>query len=455
MIITGVLVMPKRKTQGEFEKEILSLFPNIEVLGRYFNSSTPVLFRCKRCGHEWNQEPNNLLHSHGCTICSGAQYEMKTREAFISELSQINPDIIVIGDYLGNKKPIMVKCVYCEHIWSPKPNNLLSGHGCPRCAKRRAAEQRIKKQESVFLEKIKAKNPFVFITSEYAGSQRPISLRCLICNYNWETTPEALLCGQSCPACYEKAVQDKKADLELITEEKKNSKPSKEDRIIASEGGTTVGQITAEEERQKKLQIAAERTIKQEKRAEERRLKKEKAIEEKKQNSLDNKVPQIASEWNYERNYPLTPKDVHYNANKKVWWRCRFGHEYECRISDRVSHGTGCKKCAKRYRISLREHTFLYYIKKYFPDVIPSYQPNWLKRKELDAFIPSLMVGIEYDGQFYHVNDRDIEKLCDKVAIIKDGVLIKHGTMEEVRGDASLESVFLELEGTGLEGADE
>jgi ABC-2 type transport system ATP-binding protein len=47
------------------------------------------------------------------------------------------------------------------------------------------------------------------------------------------------------------------------------------------------------------------------------------------------------------------------------------------------------------------------------------------------------------------------EKLCDKVAIIKDGVLIKHGTMEEVRGDASLESVFLELEGTGLEGADE
>ncbi len=47
------------------------------------------------------------------------------------------------------------------------------------------------------------------------------------------------------------------------------------------------------------------------------------------------------------------------------------------------------------------------------------------------------------------------EKLCDKVAIIKDGVLIKHGTMEEVRGDASLESVFLELEGTGLEEADE
>ena len=39
------------------------------------------------------------------------------------------------------------------------------------------------------------------------------------------------------------------------------------------------------------------------------------------------------------------------------------------------------------------------------------------------------------------------EKLCDKVAIIKGGRLIRSGTMEEVKGDTSLESVFLELEG--------
>lgn len=38
------------------------------------------------------------------------------------------------------------------------------------------------------------------------------------------------------------------------------------------------------------------------------------------------------------------------------------------------------------------------------------------------------------------------EKICDKVAIIKAGKLIKSGTMDEVKGDASLESVFLELE---------
>ena len=39
------------------------------------------------------------------------------------------------------------------------------------------------------------------------------------------------------------------------------------------------------------------------------------------------------------------------------------------------------------------------------------------------------------------------EKLCDKVAIIQAGKLVKSGTMEEVKGDTSLEDVFLELEG--------
>ena len=48
---------------------------------------------------------------------------------------------------------------------------------------------------------------------------------------------------------------------------------------------------------------------------------------------------------------------------------------------------------------------------------------------------------------FFSTHVLDVaEKLCDKVAIIKEGRLVKSGTMEEVKGDASLESVFLELE---------
>ena len=43
------------------------------------------------------------------------------------------------------------------------------------------------------------------------------------------------------------------------------------------------------------------------------------------------------------------------------------------------------------------------------------------------------------------------EKLCDKVAIIRRGQLVAHGTMEDVLGTASLEQVFLELSQNGAE----
>ncbi len=53
---------------------------------------------------------------------------------------------------------------------------------------------------------------------------------------------------------------------------------------------------------------------------------------------------------------------------------------------------------------------------------------------------------------FFSTHVLDVaEKLCDKVAIIKSGRLIASGAMEEVKGDHSLESVFLDLEGTGTE----
>ena len=48
---------------------------------------------------------------------------------------------------------------------------------------------------------------------------------------------------------------------------------------------------------------------------------------------------------------------------------------------------------------------------------------------------------------FFSTHVLDVaEKLCDKIAIIKNGKLIRSGTMEEVKGDDSLEEVFLELE---------
>ena len=49
---------------------------------------------------------------------------------------------------------------------------------------------------------------------------------------------------------------------------------------------------------------------------------------------------------------------------------------------------------------------------------------------------------------FYSTHILDVaEKLCSRVAIIKNGEIVKSGSMKEIKGDKSLENVFMELEG--------
>ena len=59
--------------------------------------------------------------------------------------------------------------------------------------------------------------------------------------------------------------------------------------------------------------------------------------------------------------------------------------------------------------------------------------------------LPKVSGGEQYVGRSLADVLEVAEKLCDKVAVIKGGKLIKAGTMDEVKGDSSLESTFLEL----------
>ncbi len=67
-------------------------------------------------------------------------------------------------------------------------------------------------------------------------------------------------------------------------------------------------------------------------------------IDEKK--TLQYTYPQIASEWDYGRNMELTPLQVSAGSNKKVWWICSKGHNYECAIGHRTSRNQGCPYCS-------------------------------------------------------------------------------------------------------------
>ena len=62
-------------------------------------------------------------------------------------------------------------------------------------------------------------------------------------------------------------------------------------------------------------------------------------------NDLEFTHPEIASEWNYDRN-SLIPSQVTLGSNAKVWWKCRYGHEWETTVALRTSQNTGCPYCS-------------------------------------------------------------------------------------------------------------
>ena len=76
-----------------------------------------------------------------------------------------------------------------------------------------------------------------------------------------------------------------------------------------------------------------------------------------KDNNLAVKYPDLAREWHPTRNAKLRPTDVTPGSNRKVWWRCSHGHEWEATVGSRV-RGSGCRTCYNERRGSrLRRRT--------------------------------------------------------------------------------------------------
>lgn len=140
-------------------------------------------------------------------------------------------------------------------------------------------------------------------------------------------------------------------------------------------------------------------------------------------NDLQTLYPEIAAEWHPTKNGSLLPTEVVAGSTKKVWWLGKCGHEWKSPIFKRTSLKRGCPICSKKLQTSFPEQAFYYYLKNTFPDAVNSYRDCFSGEMELDIFIPSLSVGIEYDGVKWHESSeskqREIEKyrVCQKNGI--------------------------------------
>lgn len=115
-------------------------------------------------------------------------------------------------------------------------------------------------------------------------------------------------------------------------------------------------------------------------------------------NDLATTNPKLAAEWHPTRNGILSANDVTESSGKKVWWKCSRGHSWQSSVCNRQKRN--CPFCEKQSKTSFPEQALFYYIKKCFPDTQNG--NTEAIQMELDIFIPSKNIAIEYDGRFYH-----------------------------------------------------
>lgn len=116
-----------------------------------------------------------------------------------------------------------------------------------------------------------------------------------------------------------------------------------------------------------------------------------------KNNNLATMAPQLAQEWHPTKNGSLKPEDIAPYSCKKVWWKCKRGHEWQATVSNRYQ-GRNCKQCSNELRTSFPEQSIVFYLSQKFNIQSRSKINGW----EIDILLPDYDIGIEYDGIAYH-----------------------------------------------------
>ena len=216
--------------------------------------------------------------------------------------SDINPDTISRGsDYKATWE-----CPICGGQYVASVNKRTGENtGCPYCKNKKLFKGHNDLRTvlpNVANEWHPTKNRDIMPDDVIYCTNKKFWFKCAVCNYEWKTSLSNRASGRNCPEC---------GKIKCRTSLKNNRKEKKEDL--------------------ESLCIA-------------------------------NGETELLNEWHHTKNEPLKPSDVGYSSNKKVWWKCKFGHEWQTSINNRTTlsklqkNKCGCPYCGnKRIKIGFND----------------------------------------------------------------------------------------------------
>ena len=372
-----------------------------------------VWWKCES-GHFWESTVEKRTKGKGCPYCSGRLVSDTNR------LSIIKPNIAETWDYEKNH-PIMPDIVSfssnkkywwkCSngHSWSASCNSRSSGNNCPYCSGRIASPEH--NLATLFPE----------LTSEWDYDKNsglipedftPYSSKQVwwICSqgHSFKNSIAKRSAGRGCPVCSNRrvisGVNDLKTTHPILAMEwnyQKNEPFTPED-FHAGSSKKVWWKCTNNHQWESSIVN----------RVRNRNCPYCSGKISSPERNLATYSPALILEWDYDKNQGVSPEEFTPYSNKKVWWKCEFGHSWMASVNKRTN-GSHCPKCWQEMRTSFPEQCVLYYLNKHFTNISNNYQFEFKNTTyEFDIFIHDLNVAIEYDGEYFHKDklDTDIRK---------------------------------------------
>ena len=168
------------------------------------NSDKSKIARCNICQGTWNVDPRRISIGH--PRCVGKTQETTlSHDIWIQRAANVGITWLKIPSRSKIRTP--ARCLACSFEWTPIPDNIRSGSGCPKCALKTPKNTGGKKISSQEGEKRANSAGVRWVEGAPASATMRAAVQCLKCAHEWSPLASNITKGAGCPMCARNAPQ--------------------------------------------------------------------------------------------------------------------------------------------------------------------------------------------------------------------------------------------------------
>ncbi len=349
------------------------------------------------CGHEWQASAKSRSSGENCPICSGARVveginDIATlRPEITAEWSDKNYPLKPSMVSVGSHKKVIWQCDKGHEWTATVKSRTINNTGCPYCS-HNAVLPGFNDLQSVFPD----------VATEWSNRNLPLRpdmvtayankkvwWRCKN-GHEWNTLISTRSYGSRCPYCSGMILLKGFNDFETLHPELAKEWSVRNHPLLPSM--TNDKSLRKVWWRCRSCGFEWQTSVKS-------RIKGSKCpvCSEREVhlgfNALSTTDPQIAYEWDYEKNKTLSPDKLTRNSLYNVWWKCPYGHSWKARVADRTTGCAKCSECEKEFQSVFPELLITLYAKR--NDCQVDLHSDKYVGLPIDVVIPALRVGID------------------------------------------------------------